>query len=305
MKIIEREKDGTSLVPENLNDLWYLYTRAEGRVIWQKTLRTKTVCKGGEIMKGGKKPCFLGIFAEKLRWEDSKLRVTGKIVDGNDKGKHHSMYFELNEKTKLSGELQDIPKEAKREIFVCVADRNLSVISWLRGRHFGPIEEIKAQGRDEEYYKEVASRLKRENAPYLILTGHDTSRNKILNHLEKKENIFLDQTSGGGKDGLDEISRRDIIKQIFDKQREDAEKKTISETMACVKKNPEKALYGEGLQKEMERVKEILVLNNFIEKHESLLKQAEKNGTKISVIDGSKDYASELRTFEIVGVCYW
>jgi stalled ribosome rescue protein Dom34 len=305
MKIIEKEKEGAVLAPETLNDLWYLYSKAEGRTIWQKTLRTKTVCKGGEILRGGKTPCFLGIIAEKLRWEDNKIRITGEIVDGTDKGKHHSMYFELNEKTKISGELPDIPKEAKREIFICVADRNLSIISWLKGRNYGPVEEIKAGGRDEEYYKEVASRLKRENAPYMILTGHDTAKQKILNHLEKKENVFLDQTSSGGKDGLEEISRRDIIKQIFDKQREDSEKKIISETMACVKKNPEKALYGEGLQKEMERVKEVLVLSNFIEKHETLLKQLEEKGTKIDVIDGSKDYASELRTFEIVGVCYY
>jgi stalled ribosome rescue protein Dom34 len=305
MKIIEREKDGTVLVPETLNDLWYLYSRVEGKKIWQKTLRTKTICKGGELLRGGKSPCFLGIIAEKLRWEENKIRVTGEIVEGNDKGKHHSLYFELNEKTKISGELLDIPKEARREIFICVADRSLSVISWLKGRYFGPIEEIKAGGRDEEYYKEVASRLKRENAEYMILTGHDTAKHKILNHLEKKENIFLDQTSSGGKDGLEEIARRDIIKQIFDKQREDAEKKTISETMACVKKNPEKSLYGESLQKETERVKEVLVLSDFIEKHEALLKQLEKNGSLVNIIDGSKEYASELKNFEIVGVCYW
>lgn len=305
MKLIERDKDGITIVPETLNDLWYLYTRAEGRTVWQKTLRTKTICKGSEMMKGGKSPCFLGVLAEKLRWEDDKIRITGKIIEGDDKGKHHSMYFELNEKTRISGELENLPKEAKREIFICVADREFSVLSWLRGRNFGPVEEIKAQGREEEYYKEVASRLKRENAPYLIMTGHDTAKNKILNHLEKKENVFVDQTASGGKDGLEEISHRDIIKQIFDKQREDVERKIISETLACVKKNPEKALYGENLQKENERVGEILVLNNFVTKHEEFLKFAEKNGKKINVIDGSKDYAIELRNFEIVGVCYW
>jgi len=305
MKTVAKEKDGITLVPEALNDLWYLYTHAEGRTVWQQTLRTKTICRGGEMTKGGKRPCFLGITAEKMRWEDDKVRITGEIVDGDDKGKHHSMYFELNEKTKISGDLQDIPKEAKREIFICVADRNLSVFAWLKGRNFGAVEEIKSGGREEEYYKEVASRLKRENAPYLIITGHDTAKHKILNHLEKKENVFLDQTASGGKDGLEEIAHRDIIKQIFDKQREDAEKKVISETLACVKKNPEKAVYGESLQKEMERVKEILVLNNFVTKHEAFLKQSEKDGKKIDIIDGSKDYSSELRNFEIVGVCYW
>jgi protein pelota len=260
MKIIEKEKDGIILFPETLNDLWYLYTHAEGKVVWQKTLRTKTMCKGGEIMKGSKKPCYLGILAEKLRWEEDKVRITGKIVEGDDRGKHHSMYFELNEKTKIVGNLENIPKESKREIFICVADRDEAIFAILKGKNVEIKEEIKAKGRTEEYFREAATKLKRENAPYLILTGNDTTKNKLWNHLEKKENVFLDQTSSGGKSGLEEIVKRDIIKHIFEKQREDAEKKMVTETLACIKKNPEKSLYGESLQKETERVKEILDL---------------------------------------------
>lgn len=305
MRIIEKDKEGVTLVPETLNDLWYLYTRLEGKIIWQKTLRTKTICKGGEVIKGSKKPCYLGIKAEKIRWEDNILRVTGIITEGEERNKHHSIEIELNEKLKIVGELSDIPKEAKREIFVCIIDKNEAIISWLRGRNFGPLEIIKAEGREEEYYKEVSSRLKREKAQYLLIAGHDTAKNKILNHLEKKENVFLDQIASSGKDGLEEIVKRPVVKQIFEKQREDAERKIIAETLACVKKNPEKAMYGESMQKVAERVKEILVLNNFITKHEAFLRQAEKDGKKIDVIDGSKDYAVELKEFEIVGVCYW
>lgn len=305
MKLIEREKDGLILVPETLNDLWYLYTHVEGREIWQKTLRTKTVCKGGEMIKGGKAPCFLGVLAEKLRWEDDKIRITGKIVEGNDRGKHHSMYFEMNEKTKIVGELENLPKAEKREIFVCVADRSGAILGILKGRNIEAKEEIEAKGRTKEFYNEAATKLKKMNPQYLLIAGPDAAKNKIAGLLEKKDNLFIDQIASGGKSGLEEVIKRSIVKQIFDLQREDAEKKTISETLACVKKNPEKALYGESLSKEMDRVREVLVLNNFVTKHENLLRQLDKNGSKINIIDGSKDYTRELRKFEIIGVCYW
>jgi len=79
MKILKRDKEGITIIPENLNDLWFLYNRIDNSVIEQKTLRTKSISRGGEIVKGKKVPQIVAIKIEKKKWEGNKIRVTGKL----------------------------------------------------------------------------------------------------------------------------------------------------------------------------------------------------------------------------------
>ncbi|MBN2095432.1 MAG: pelota family protein [Candidatus Aenigmarchaeota archaeon] len=305
MRIIEKDKEGVSLVPETLNDLWYLYTVLEKRVVWTKTMRTKTVCKGGEVLKGSKKPCYLGILVEKLRWEETKLRATGTITEGEERNKHHSIDIELNEKLKVIGELEKIPGKEKREITACVVDKKIAVFGAISGRHANAIDEIRSGGREEEFYKEVAGKLRRMNPNYLIVAGPDKSKDRVLQLLDRKDSIFHDQTSSRGIEGIEELARRELVKRIFNLMREEAERKKVLEILAEVKKNPEKAKYGHDTEKETERIKEIIVVSSLVEKYENAMNEMEKNGAKVTIIDAEKDYASELRKFEAVGLLYW
>lgn len=305
MKIIAQEKDETTLVPENLNDLWYLYTHAKGKIIWQKTLRTKTICKGGELKKGKKKPVYLGILAEKVSWEGNFIKTTGKIVSGEDKNKHHSLQLELEKKAKIVGHLEKIPRRAKREALVCVADKSRASIGQLRGSKIQQIDEIHSKRREVEFYKEVSSRIKRENPSYILLAGPDKTKDKIYANLTELKNIFLDQVTSTGKPGFEEVQKRSVIKAVFEKQREDREKKAVREVLSQIKKNPEKAIYGLDVGKTPERSGEIIVLSDFVPKYESILKTLEDAGAKINIIDSSKDYAQESRQFELIGLGRW
>ncbi|HDI06377.1 MAG TPA: hypothetical protein ENF39_00015, partial [Candidatus Aenigmarchaeota archaeon] len=98
MKILKRDKEGITIIPENLNDLWFLYNRIDNSVIEQKTLRTKSISRGGEIVKGKKVPQMVAIKIEKKKWERNKIRVTGKIVSETDKNKYHSLNLEIDKK---------------------------------------------------------------------------------------------------------------------------------------------------------------------------------------------------------------
>ncbi|MGC9310868.1 MAG: hypothetical protein ACP5E4_04065 [Candidatus Aenigmatarchaeota archaeon] len=305
MKIIAREKDETTLVPEKLNDLWYLYISVGGLVLWQKTLRTKIICRGREVIKGKKKPVCLGISAEKLSWEGNKVRVTGKITEGEERHKHHSFYLKLNEKTKVVGPLENIPKPAKREALVCVCDRSRASLGNLRGGKIQPFEEIQSKGRETEYFKEVANKILRAGEGYILIAGPDKAKDKVAGFLDRTENVFLDQLASTGTAGFEEALKRSVIKEVFEKQREDAERKAVTEIMAEIKKAPEKACYGLDVAKAPERAARVLVLSDFVKKYENVLKAAMDCGSEIQIVDGSKDYSRELRQFELVGVCRW
>jgi protein pelota len=305
MRILAQEKDETTLVPETLNDLWSIYTQAKGKIFWQKTLRTSVICKGGEIQKGKKKPVYLGILAQKASFEGNKIRITGLITEGEERNKHHSIYIELEKKAKIIGELEGLPKSAKREILVCVCDKSKTLIALLKGGRFYEIEEILSKRREEEYFKEVSTNLKRKSPNYLLIAGPDKIRDKIRQRIELPGKVFSDSVSSGGKSGLEEIAKRSIVREILEKQREDEEKKAVEEMLSEVRKNPQKTMYGLDANNQPERAKELIVLSEFAPKYEAALKSAQAAGCRIRIVDSSKDYARELKKFEIVGVGRW
>ncbi len=302
MRIIKKEKEEIKLIPENLKDLWFLYNRLDNLVIEQKSLRTKSVSRGGEILKGKKIPQIIAIKLEKKKWESDKIRATGKIVSGSDKNKYHSLNLEIDKKLKVEGELKNLPKEEKYEILICVVDKKRADFRIYKSGKLREIKKIPSKGRENEFYKEVASNLKRESRE-ILLAGSGNTKDKISKLLDK--DIVLDNLSYSGEKGVKELLKRGSIKRIIEKLRDRQEAEIVKKFLVEIKKNPAKVCYGSAVETQIKKLKEILILSSLIPKYERILIEAEKNGTEINIVRSEKEYCEEVRKFEIIGILWW
>jgi stalled ribosome rescue protein Dom34 len=301
MRLIEKEKDYIKIIPETLEDLWFLYNRVEGKIIEQRSLRAKKIKKGDEIIKGKKELRNIAIKVEKKRWEENKIKVIGRIVKGEERNKYHSFYLELGKESKVELD-EKLPEEEKYEIFICLVNREKALLGIYKSGKIDLIKKIFAKGREEEFYKEVANLLKKEEKDILI-AGYGNIKEKIAQLVNKE--VFIDTVSNISEEGSKELVKRDVIKKIINKLREEKEKKLIERFLVELKRNPEKICYGSEVEKNKERIKEVLVMSDKIPKYEETLKEIENKGGKISIIDNSKEYAQEIRNFEIIGVFWW
>ncbi|RLJ02264.1 MAG: hypothetical protein DRP10_01820 [Candidatus Aenigmatarchaeota archaeon] len=305
MKILKRDKEGITIIPENLNDLWFLYNRIDNSVIEQKTLRTKSISRGGEIVKGKKVPQIVAIKIEKKKWERNKIRVTGKIVSEKDKNKYHSFNLEIDKKLVIFTENHFFklkPKEENYEILICLIDKKLADLRIYKSGKLREVKKINSKGRENEFYKEVANILKKENRK-ILLAGPGNTKDKVAKLLNKE--IVIDNLSSSGEKGFKELLKRGSIRKIIEKLRDEQEEKTVKKFLVEIKKNQNKVCYGSSVETQIERIKEILVLSSLVPKYEKILFEAEKNGTKIYIVDDEKEYCREIRVFEIIGICWY
>lgn len=302
MRILKKDKEGITIIPESLNDLWFLYKNLNELVIEQKTLRTKIIRKGGEILKGKKVPQIVAIMVEKKKWEGNKVRATGKIVSETDKNRYHSLNLEIDKKIKIGGELKNLPREERYEILICVVDKGEADFRVYKSGIITKLRKVQAKGREKEFYKEVSTLLQKENRRFL-LAGPGNTKDKVAKLLSKE--FTLDNLSCGGERGYKELLKRGSIKKIIEKIRDKREEETVNRFLTEIKKNPTKVCYGSAVETQIERVKGILILSSLVPKYEKILVEAEKNGARINIINDEKEYCEEIRKFEIIGLLWW
>ena len=300
MRVLKKEKGRVKIIPETLEDLWFLYNRVKGKVVEQKSLRVKKIKKGDEIIKGKREMKEIAIKVEKSRWEDGRVKVIGKIAKGEEQGKYHSFYLELGKEMKIELE-EKLPEEEKYEIFVCLVDEKKALLGIYSSGKINLIGKIFAKDK-AKFCKEIANLLKKEKRDILI-AGFGNIKEKIAKSVEKE--VFVDSVSRVDEQGFKELAKRDVIKKIIKKLREEKEKKLIERFLVEIKKNPEKVCYGSEVEKNKWKIKEVLVVSDKVGKYESVLREIENNGGKVRIIDSSRDYSSEIKNFEIIGVFWW
>lgn len=302
MKVLANGKEEMVLIPENLNDLWYLYNRLDNLTIEQRTLRTKIVKKGRETLKGKKIPQIISIKAEKKKWEGDIIRVTGRIVSESERNKHHSLEIELDKKVKIYNSMENLPKEEDYEILICVVDKEGAEFKIYKFGRLRELNKIPAKRKETEFHKEVATYLNKFDGEILI-AGPGRTKEKVIKLLNKE--IVIDNLSSTGEKAFNELLGRGSIRSVLEKLRGKKEEDIFNRFFIEMKKNPEKVFYGSSVEENVDRIKEILVLSSLVEKYEKVLKQAEENGAKIEVVNNRKDKFRELRKFEIIGLSWW
>ncbi|MCK4429580.1 MAG: pelota family protein [Candidatus Aenigmarchaeota archaeon] len=302
MRLLKKEKDYTQVIPESLNDLWYLHNRLDDRIIEQKTLRTKVVKKGGEILKGKKVPQIIAIKVEKKKWDGDKVRATGRIFSGSERNKYHSLNLEIDKKIKVSGELKNPPKEKRYEILICIVDKSEADFRVYESGTVTPLKKVPAKGREKEFYKEISNKLQKEGKMFL-LAGPGNTKEKIAKLLDRE--FTLDNLSCGGERGYKELLKRGSIKKIIEMMRDKKEEECVKRFLVEIIKNADKVCYGTELEKNIDKIKEILILSSLVPKYEILMGKLEKNNATINVVNDEKEWCREIMKFEIIGLCWY
>lgn len=302
MRLLKKEKDSISVIPESLNDLWFLFYHLKNMVVEQRTLRTKVIKKAGEILKGKKIPQILSIKVEKKKWETNRVRLTGRITSGSEKNKYHSLDLKVYSKIKIYGGLNNLPKPENYKILTCVVDKGEADFRMYDFIKLKEIKKVVAKGRETEYYKEIASALKKENTE-IILAGPGKPKTLVAKLIDKE--IIVDNLSNGGERGFKELLTRGCIKQVIGKFKDRKEEEIVKKFLIEIKKQSDKVCYGSEVEKNKDKINEILILNSLVPKYENVLEEYEKRRVKINVVNDDREYCKEIRQFEIIGLCWY
>lgn len=321
--IFEDLKHGEiKLVPENLDDIWHLYSIIEeGDLIRAVTFRTDEQ-KDDKIRskKTEKKRMKLGIRVEKVSFHEfsDRLRVHGTIEEGpQDLGSYHTYNIDAEKMEKFSiiknewkqHHLERIDEAVKQRtqpilIFVSLDEDNATIailrqsgVQWIAdidSKRSGKMYEGKET--DQEYYGEIISVLKtykKKDSP-LVVIGPGFTREHFVKYGKTRaselfENYITHVTGHADMNGIYEALKVGVVEQITIDNRVSVETQFIEKLFEEIKKDG-LATYGE---KEVEdalnrgAVERLLISDVLVraKKGEKFLETARKTHSEFTIIN--------------------
>jgi len=258
----------------NTDDLWYLSHIIDlGDSVKGKTIRKIKIGESSDRnVKIVKKSVFLTISIEKIGFSKTTnaLRVSGKITEGPDdvsKGSYHSFNLEENstiviKKPKWMKYQLDKLKEACVEkvakILIVVMDREEGYFAIMQKYGYKLLTTIKGDvqkksvedKKESSFYADIIKQIgeydKRYNLDKVILASPGFFKEDLLKQLKDddlKQKIVQATCSAVGKNGVDEVLKRDEVKTALHEDRISAEMKLVEDLLTEVSKDG-KAAYG-------------------------------------------------------------
>jgi len=276
MKLIYSDfKKGEAKVKiENLDDLWYLSTIIDSNdEIKGRTLRKIRIGeKDQRSVNILKKAVFLKIKAEKIEFSKTSniLRVSGQITEAPEdvpKGSYHTFNLEVNSiititKEKWLGFQLDKLKEASStkiaNILICVHDREEAYFALMKKYGYELLSNIKGnvakKGIEEKtssnFYLEIINQIReyveRYNIQTIIIASPAFWKEELMKNLkdeELKKKTILCTCSSVGKNGIDEVLKREETKKALENDRIAKEVNLVEKLMMEISKN-NLAVYG-------------------------------------------------------------
>ncbi|MET1101221.1 MAG: mRNA surveillance protein pelota [Pyrodictiaceae archaeon] len=246
MKILAKDlrHGALKLVPETSDDLWALYLAiSEGDLVRARTFRE---IKFGERGSGhsSRVPMVLTIKVTSLEFQafTDRLRIRGVIVEGPErfglKGKYHTLNISVGSELEIIKPrgwpqhlLERLERQVSRVRLLLVAiDYDEYAIGVLTPQGLKILHEeptrlpAKDDPRRVEEEKGLMTRLAKEleehinkfNPLAVIIAGPGFLKNRLADLLREKLAIRLvvDNVSSGGIAGLNELIKRDSVKQV-------------------------------------------------------------------------------------------
>ena len=265
------KKQELKLKVENPDDLWYLSSIIDpGDLVKGRTIRKIRIGEDERKARIIKKPVFLKIQVVKSEFSSSLLRVSGKIVEGPDdvpKGSYHTFNVEENSiftiikdkwlKFQL-GKIDDACSDKVARILIVVFDREEAFFAIMK--KFGyelltkisgdvqkkAVDEKKAATFYPELIKQIAQYDKRHNFQTIILASPSFFKEdllKVLKNDDLKKKIIQATCSSVGNNGIDEVLKRDEVKQALAQDRISQEMKLVEQLLTEISKD-NLAAYG-------------------------------------------------------------
>ncbi|MAG08214.1 mRNA surveillance protein pelota [Candidatus Woesearchaeota archaeon] len=328
---------------KTMDDLWYLSQVIEPEdIVRGKTIRKIKLGKEGErAQKVAKKHVFISIKAEKLEFHKYSdiLRVSGIIIEGPEdvqKGSYHTFNIEENSVITVIKEhwlkfqldrLKEAKEQRKEDILICVFDREeadfgllkkqgYKLLSHLKGDVSKKVEGVNVKNT---FYSDIIRKIeeydKRYKIRHILLASPAFWKEELMKtakNEELKKKIVLATCSNTGSSGVNEVLKRDEIRNILKKERIAKEMGLVEELFKEISKD-NLAAYG---LKEVKgavnagAVTKLLVTDSLIQKSrqenrfseiEELMKLTEQMKAEIFIISGDNEAGKKLEGLGGIG----
>ena len=317
MEILKSSKeDGYArLQIENEDDLWYLKDLIKsGDRLKTRTQRTKL--DGRE-----KKTCTLTIEAEKIEYQENRLRVTGEIkksAEDIEMG-YHTFNLEPGKEfelwKKFSDEEWDLLQEAENHesysVLFCLVQKGEADFFIVEESGIKDLSRIDQnipgklysdQDTGESFYSQVQQVLSRtsDDVDYIILGGPGFEKNKVKNLLKDKilEKIFMQDTSVIGETGLNEAIKRGALDKVVKDSRISGESEKVEKFLERIREE-RNVSYGDEVDELVEQgaVEELILTTEKYREKPGLAEKTEQMGGSVSVVHTDHEAGKRLENF--------
>ncbi len=317
MKILNqnREEGFAQIEIENDDDLWHLKEIIRpGDKIRGKTQRTKL--DGRE-----KKTCTLTLEAERIEYQEDRLRVTGEITEGEEDIElgYHTFNLEPGKRFRLYKyfsdtdweKLQEAEKKRSYTVLFCLiqkgeADFYLVEESGIKdlsklGQNI-PGKLYSDQKTGDSFFRDVSNYVERTagKVDKIVIGGPGFSKQKLENMLsdDVKEKVLMQDTSVIGKTGLQEAIKRGALDRVVENSRISEESSAVEEFLETLEKDGN-AEYGEPVEEiaEIGAVKKLLITQEKNRQNPDIAEKVEQQGGRVQVVHTDHEAGERLENF--------
>lgn len=322
---------------DSQDDLWSLSQIIEPTdIVKGKTLRK--IKKGDSDSKTSitKKPVTLAIEVEKIDFHpySANLRVSGVVKEGPEdvpKGSHHT--FDIQEGTTIKiiknhwyqfqiDKVEEAVKQKPIGVLICIMDREEVGFALLKQYGYEWLSSFKGDvskkgfddNKESTFYSDIAKQIdeyvKRYKIEHVIVASPAFWKEDFMKVLKKKYSklaniITLATCCETGREGINEVLKRDEVKTVLQQQRMAKEIKLVDKLLAEISKD-NLAAYGIA---EVRKVSEagavdtLLITDNLIKQYrqnnafaelDALMKMVDKSRGKITIVSSEHDSGKEL-----------
>jgi len=322
---------------DSQDDLWNLSQIIEPTdIVKGRTLRK--IKKGDSETKTSitKKPVTLTLEVERIDFHpySANLRISGIVREGPEDvphGSHHT--FDVEEGTILKitkqhwyqyqiDKVEEAIKQKPIGVLICIMDREEAGFALLKLYGYEWLSSFKGDvnkkgvedKKEPTFYSDIAKQIdeyvKRYKIEHVIVASPAFWKDDFMKVFKKKYSslvkiITLATCCETGKEGINEVLKRDEVKTVLQQQRMAKEIKLVERLLAEISKD-ELAVYGIAQVKmaaEMGAVETLLVTDKMIKDYrqknvfvelDSVMKFVDKSKGKIVIISSEHDSGQEL-----------
>jgi protein pelota len=347
MKLLEKDfkKGKVKIKVTSLDDLWYLsHIIDNGDSVSGKTIRKIKLGEGTDRnVKIVKKVVFVTLSVEKIEFHkfSNSLRVSGKITAGPEdiaRGSYHT--FDVEEETIISLEktewlkfqrdkLNDAAKESNEKILIVALDREEVSFALLAASGYKMLTDIKGEmekkgyelTKGTEFYVDVAKQIdeyaSRFEVENIVLGSPAFWKEDLMNVVKKKFShlvpmVTLATCNNTGKNGVEELLKRDEVKTVLRQDRTSQETALVEELFKEVSKQGLAAYGFKEVQsaQNAHAIKILLVTDDLIhefreegtyDKLDQLMKDIDRSQADVHIISTDHDAGKKLHGLGGVG----
>lgn len=322
------------VIPETEDDLWILQMIiSPDDIVIARTTRDVRFGEG----RSSRVPMTLAVRVKNVEFEPftTRLRIHGIVVDGPErfgvKGSHHTLRIDLGReltiiKKQWSKPLLDKLLRAKthglKAIIVALDYDEYSIaIVQEQGVRYINEGEIELPGKDDPHrdkmleikLNEIADKIidiaERNQVNVIIIASPGDLKRRVAELVKSKNgklHVYMDSISIGGRAGISEVLRRDIVRKILRDVSSIEAEKILEEFMKLLIKDSGKVAYGleEAIKAaNMGAVEKLLILDELVRSYniderrqvEELLAIVDKYKGEVRIVSSESPAGEKLK----------